>query len=198
MTRVLGNNGVRVVWGCADFGGHEFHGQGLSADECVAALRALSDWGCIELDTARLYGDGKQEGALGAALRSYGANCFQIASKAHPKFSLAYDALLAQVETSLSELGLGCLDLLYLHSVDEDVPLEETLRAVNELHQAGKIREFGLSNFSGWQTMQVYYKCKEMGCVLPTCYQGNYNPMARQAGEGFLPFLHIIPCILQP
>jgi aflatoxin B1 aldehyde reductase len=128
-------------------------------------------------------------------LRSYNGlhpQCFQVASKAHPKFSLAHDSLLAQAETSLAELGLDYIDLFYLHSVDEEVPLEETLRAVDRLHREGKILEFGLSNFSGWQTVQVYYMCKELGFCVPTVYQGNYNPLARQAEKSLFPALRML------
>ena len=77
--------------------------------------------------------------------------------------------------TSLGALGVPSVGILYLHSPDQDAPLEGALAAVDELHRQGKIREFGLSNFSAWQTVQVYYKCKELGYVLPTVYQGVFS-----------------------
>ena len=89
--------------------------------------------------------------------------------------SETHDALLEQVSTSLGALGVPSVGILYLHSPDQDAPLEGALAAVDELHRQGKIREFGLSNFSAWQTVQVYYKCKELGYVLPTVYQGVFS-----------------------
>jgi aflatoxin B1 aldehyde reductase len=174
-TRSFGN-GVKLVWGCESFG--PGFGQGLDAADSAAALRALAAFGTLELDTARIYGDGEAEGALGHALRDTApasGHLFDIATKAHPKFSLDHDALLEQVSTSLGALGVPSVGILYLHSPDQDAPLEGALAAVDELHRQGKIREFGLSNFSAWQTVQVYYKCKELGYVLPTVYQGVFS-----------------------
>lgn len=189
-TRSFGN-GVKLVWGCESFG--PGFGQGLNATDSAAALRALAKHGILELDTARIYGGGEAESALGQALRDTASNPerFNIATKAHPRFSLDHDALLEQVTTSLAALGVDRVGILYLHAPDQDARLESALAAVNTLHREGKIREFGLSNFSAWQTVQVYYKCKELGYVLPTVYQGNYNPLARQAEAALLPALRM-------
>ena len=72
----------------------------------------------------------------------------------------------------MADLALEQLDIYYLHSVDEEALLEETLAEIDRLHRAGMFRRFGLSNFSAWQTSQIYYKCKELGYVLPSVYQG--------------------------
>ena len=161
----------------------------------ILRLRCMhAEHGVLELDTARIYGDGEAEGALGQALRDTASNLeqpFDIATKAHPRFSLDYDALVEQVTTSLAALGVDSIGILYLHAPDQNARLESALAAVNRLHREGRIREFGLSNFSAWQTVQVYYKCKELGYVLPTVYQGNYNPLARQAEASLLPALRM-------
>ena len=132
-------NGVRLVWGCESFG--PGFGQGLDPADSDAALAALAEWGCVELDTARIYGDGEAEGALGAALAGSSAQ-FAVATKAHPKWSLSYEGVHEQVATSLAELGVESVELLYLHSVDPEAPLEGALRAVDELAAAGKVKEF--------------------------------------------------------
>ena len=142
MSRSFGN-GVKLVWGCESFG--PGFGQGLDELDSAAALDALAAFGITELDTARIYGDGEAEPALGAALASSAA-AFDVATKAHPKFSLEHDALLEQVSTSLAALGADSVGILYLHSPDPNAVLEGALGAVNELHKDGKIREFGLSN----------------------------------------------------
>ena len=132
-------NGVRLVWGCESFG--PGFGQGLDPADSDAALAALAEWGCVELDTARIYGDGEAEGALGAALAGSAAQ-FAVATKAHPKWSLSYEGVHEQVATSLAELAVESVELLYLHSVDPEAPLEGALRAVDELAAAGKVKEF--------------------------------------------------------
>ena len=71
-------NGVRLVWGCESFG--PGFGQGLDPADSDAALAALAEWGCVELDTARIYGDGEAEGALGAALAGSSAQ-FAVATR---------------------------------------------------------------------------------------------------------------------
>jgi aflatoxin B1 aldehyde reductase len=87
----------------------------------------------------------------------------------------------------MADLALEQLDIYYLHSVDEEALLEETLAEIDRLHRAGMFRRFGLSNFSAWQTSQIYYKCKELGYVLPSVYQGLYNPLSRSVESEVLP-----------
>jgi aryl-alcohol dehydrogenase-like predicted oxidoreductase len=109
--------------------------------------------------------------------------------------SLNYDSVTTQLRTSVQELG-RTVDIFYLHSVpapeDNDCPLEETLRAVNDLHREGLFKRFGLSNFPAFGVMQTYYKCKELGYVLPTVYQGQYNPLTRQAEAEVFPCLRLL------
>ena len=63
-----------------------------------------------------------------------------------------------------------------IHMPATDIPLEETLAEINECHVAGKIEEFGLSNFPAWQVVEVCQYCKRKGYVLPTVYQGEGAP----------------------
>ena len=64
---------------------------------------------------------------------------------------------------SLSELGTDCVDIYYLHAPDRSVPFEETLRAVNELHQQGKFVQLGLSNYAAWEVAEV---CFRIDCLM--------------------------------
>lgn len=81
------------------------------------------------------------------------------------------------------------VDVYFLHSPDPETPLEETLAAIQELYAAGKFRRFGLSNFLPDQVQQAYDICKEKGYVLPSVYQGNYNPVARRIEADLFPLL---------
>jgi len=95
-----------------------------------------------------------------------------IATKAAPP--LTRSAIREKCEASLAALQTDCVDLYYLHQPDVTVELDETLSTVNELHQEGKFKEFGLSNYAGWEVVDIWHRCKEKGWVLPTVYQGMY------------------------
>ena len=103
--------------------------------------------------------------------------------------------MLYQAETSLANLQTESIDLFYLHGPDIKVrirrtlpseqsltplpspprhqtPIEETLEAIDELAKAGKIVEFGLSNFPAWKVVDIWHKCAAKGMVRPTVFQG--------------------------
>ena len=144
----------------------------------------MAELGLDELDTARVYGAGQSEAALGAALgplRS-AVTCPFVATKVAPP--LGYAA------TSLVALQADCVDLFYLHSPDPDATIEETLRAVDEGHNAGKFNEFGLSNFTAGQVEQIVSHCRKHGIVQPTVFQGSYHVLQRhQTEQELLPVL---------
>ena len=81
------------------------------------------------------------------------------------------------------------VNILYFHAPDKSAPLEESLAAVNELHAAGVFAHFGLSNYLPDEVEAVHAHCKARGYVLPTVYQGNYNPLARKQEDVLLPTL---------
>ena len=176
--------GVGLVWGSMD---------SLSEAEYQEALAMLSDFGCTELDTARIYGGGKAEAGLGAALHAAPVplrESFVVHSKASPNQTygtLSAAGLQTQGRTTMAALRLDQLDIYYLHSVDEHTDLVETLEQINEMHKHGMFRRFGLSNFSAWQTTQAWYICKQRGWVLPSVYQGLYNPLSRSVEFEVLP-----------
>lgn len=97
------------------------------------------------------------------------------------RLGLSYDKVTASCETSFEQLGVPQIDIFYLHSVptetqDNTTVLEDTLRAVDDLHKRGLFRRFGVSSFPAWGVMQVYYKCKELGYVLPTVCESRNQP----------------------
>jgi aflatoxin B1 aldehyde reductase len=77
----------------------------------------------------------------------------------------------------------------YIHAPDHKVPLEETLAGINDLYEAGKFNNFGLSNFNAEEIKDVVRVAKENNYVLPTVYQGNYSAVARQLDSDILPTL---------
>ncbi|XP_064391547.1 aflatoxin B1 aldehyde reductase member 2-like isoform X2 [Halichondria panicea] len=116
----------------------------------------------------------------------------KIATKAHPKLHekrFTREGVVGQLTTSLSSLSVPSVDIFYLHAPDHDTPIEETLEAVQQLYTDGKFKELGLSNFASWEVANVYQICKNRGWVLPTVYQGMYNPITRMVETELIPCL---------
>lgn len=90
---------------------------------------------------------------------------------------------------SLQALQTDKVDLWYLHAPDRSVPLEETLKAVHALHQQGKFRRWGLSNYMSWEVAAICETCVREGYKLPEVYQGVYNALHRSIEYELLPCL---------
>jgi aryl-alcohol dehydrogenase-like predicted oxidoreductase len=75
------------------------------------------------------------------------------------------------------------MDIFYFHGSDRQTPLEEQRKAANELYQEGKFERFGVSNLLVDEVQTIHDICKKEGYVLPTVYQGGYNPLMRSADE---------------
>uniref|UniRef100_A0A8C4A7Q3 NADP-dependent oxidoreductase domain-containing protein n=1 Tax=Denticeps clupeoides TaxID=299321 RepID=A0A8C4A7Q3_9TELE len=141
-----------------------------------------------ELDTAFMYNDGQSEAIIGALQLP---DCVRIATKANPwdGKTLKPDSVRSQLETSLKRLRRQSADIFYLHAPDHQNPVQETLRACNELHTEGKFKELGLSNYASWEVAEIYWICKHNNWILPTVYQGMYNATTRQVETELLPCL---------
>jgi aryl-alcohol dehydrogenase-like predicted oxidoreductase len=135
---------------------------GSSVDDYEAAeqLAAFRDAGGTLVDTAPIYGDGACEELLGKLLaQSGGRDDLVLAGKAgftRRRGEVVKDgsrgSLLDQLDVSLGQLGTDHLDLWQIHTPDLDVPLEETLGALEHAVRTGRTRYVGISNFTGWQT----------------------------------------------
>ncbi|XP_067423633.1 aflatoxin B1 aldehyde reductase member 2 [Emydura macquarii macquarii] len=156
-----------------------------------ALLRAFLERGHRQLDTAHMYAGGASERILGALLAGGGGPAVKVATKANPweGKTLTPESVRSQLETSLERLQMKSVDLFYLHAPDHDTPVEQTLRACNELCKEGKFNELGLSNYAAWEVAEIYTICKYNNWVLPTVYQGMYNATTRQVETELLPCL---------
>jgi aryl-alcohol dehydrogenase-like predicted oxidoreductase len=103
------------------------------------------------------------------------------------------------LDDSLRRLGVDCVDLYQVHSWDPVTPLEETLRTLDDMVSAGKIRYIGLSNFTGWQVQKAVALATAAGYAVPVTQQSQYNLLVRElewevvpscldAGLGLLPW----------
>ena len=161
-TRKIGSLEVSLVGlGCNNFGGR------IDADATQQVVDAAIDAGITLFDTADVYGGGgKSEELLGRALGGRRAQVVVATKFGMPmgdgKAGAAPDYVRAACDDSLRRLGTDVIDLYQLHAPDPDVPVEDTLGALRELIDAGKVREIGCSNFtpemldgsSGWVSVQ--------------------------------------------
>ena len=175
---------MKVIFGTMTFGQGD---GGRISDETVmkSILETFKNAGFDEVDTARMYCGGNTEKALGELKVQ---KTFKLATKAFPFKNGMHSSeeLKRQFRESLSALQTGFVDIFYLHAPDPSTPFEETLKACNDLYQAGHFKELGLSNYSSWQVMEIYKICQVNNYVLPTVYQGRYSILTRDAeGELF-------------
>lgn len=95
--------------------------------------------------------------------------------------------MLRAAEASLRRLGTDYIDVYYFHRDDPQTPLEESLRAMEDLVRGGKVRYFGLSNFPGWRTAALVSECRRIGVPQPIVLQPCYNALHRVAEVEMLP-----------
>ena len=92
-------------------------------------------------------------------------------------------------EASLKRLKTDWIDLYQIHRPQPSVPIDETLRALDELIRAGKVRYAGCSTFAAWQACEAHYVARELGIHGFSCEQPPYNLMDRRIERELLPFL---------
>jgi aflatoxin B1 aldehyde reductase len=170
--------------------GYEGYGSRVHDPETARQMfDAFAAAGYRNVDTAHGYGNGSCEqmlGDLGVAKDFSVATRFEPLSVPHGHDP---DILRHSVRTSLERLRTGSVAILYLAYRDSGTPLEDTLRAVDELHREGIFGELGLSNFSAADVRTVLGICSANRWVRPTVYQGLYNAVSRRAEDELLPAL---------
>ncbi|MBE0609567.1 MAG: aldo/keto reductase [Dehalococcoidia bacterium] len=202
--RSLGRTGVKVsnlCLGCMMFGGKT-----TPADSAAIIDRAL-DAGINFLDTANVYSIGRSEEATGEALKRNGKrNEVVLATKVHGKMGPGPNDMnntrrhiIEQCEASLRRLQTDWIDLYQIHRPQSDMPIDETLRAMDDLVRSGKVRYIGTSTFAAWQLVESLWASKEYGLNRFVCEQPPYNlldrrierellPMAQSYGIGTIPW----------
>jgi aryl-alcohol dehydrogenase-like predicted oxidoreductase len=213
--RELGRSGFRVsrvILGCGNFGGigsaPAFFGQGESEEEAFAIMDAAWELGITAFDTADAYGGGRSETAIGKWLRSKSPDVrdrIVITTKTFNPMQEGADRglsrarILRQIDTSLERLGLEGVPLYMAHAWDTETPIEETLRAFDEVVRAGKVGAVGGSNVTGEQLTEAleiselerlarYEWAQNAYSLLERTANDDVLPVCREHGLGFAPF----------
>ncbi len=160
--RKVGRSGLGVSvlgLGCNNFG------MRIDAQQTRAVVHAAVDAGITLFDTAEMYGGGKSEEFLGAALAEVGRrDDVVIASKfGRADVGGSRSEIIRACERSLRRLGTDYIDLYYQHYVDRTTPVEETLAALTQLVEQGKVRYLGSSNVASWHVAEADHTAHERG-----------------------------------
>ena len=188
--RRLGASGLKVSQ--LGLGGNTF-GRAVDAAETAGIVAAALDLGVNFYDTADVYSQGVSETYLGAALAGKRDQAV-IATKVHGPMGSGPNErgssrahIIAGVDASLDRLHTDYIDLLQLHAWDAETPLEETLRALDDLVRAGKIRYVGCSNFSAWQMVWGLWLADRRGWAPFVTNQSRYSLLSREVERELLP-----------
>lgn len=188
--RLLGDTGIRIsalALGTMTFG------READRKESAAIFGRCRDAGINCFDCANVYSNGEAEKILGeliAGCRNELVITTKVAGKTGGDINargLSRRHMVEAVEASLRRLKTDRLDLYILHRFDEQTPLEETLRALDDLVSQGKILYAGASNFSAWQMMKALGISAREGLAAFKCIQPMYNLVKRQAEVEILP-----------
>src|SRR5512140_1822323 len=198
--RLLGTTGLFVselCLGTMTFGGKDFwavvgtQGQG-EVDELVGASL---DAGINFVDTADIYSFGESETLLGKALAGK-RDKVVLATKVRGRtgagpndVGLSRGHIMAAVEASLRRLGTDWIDLYQIHGFDALTPLEETLRALDDLVRRGLVRYIGCSNLAAWQLMKALGISREQQLERFRCTQSYYSLAGRELERETIPLI---------
>lgn len=200
--RNLGRSGLKVSaigLGCNNFG------MRIDQAQTQAVVDAALDAGINFFDTADIYGGSQSEVFLGQALAGKRDRAIVATKFANPMGEGAYRRggsrryIVSAVEASLKRLNTDRIDLYQMHVPDADTPIEETLRALDDLVRQGKIRYIGHSNFPAWRIAEAEFTARQMGVTPFVSSQDEYSlvvrdiekdllPAAQQYNFGLLPF----------
>jgi aryl-alcohol dehydrogenase-like predicted oxidoreductase len=199
--RRLGRSGLHVS--AVGLGTNNI-GSRLDATASRAVVDAALDAGITFIDTADTYGKGASETTLGQVLGNRRREVL-IATKFSGAFAGPLERgasrrwIVTEVEASLRRLRTDWIDLYQVHFPDPETPIEETLRALDDLVHAGKVRYVGTSNFAAWQIVDADWTARAGHLTRPISVQHHYNllrreieadvlPVARAFGLGVIPY----------
>jgi aryl-alcohol dehydrogenase-like predicted oxidoreductase len=190
--RKLGPAGVRVS--VIGLGTNRFGTEALPQEQVNNIIDAAAELGINHIDTSNSYTGGRSEETLGTALKGRWHK-FMVATKFYfPVGEGPNDRgasryfMMNAVEGSLRRLQSDHIDLYYVHRWDENTPIEETLRALDDLIRAGKVRYVGASSFASWQLAHANLLAEVRGWTSFVVLQSHYHMLEREVEREVLPY----------
>ena len=188
--RRMGRTGLKVSEICL---GTMTFGQGTDEAAARKMVDLAFDAGINFFDTANGYADGRSETILGNILKGRRQEAI-IASKVfnpmgtNPNNSgMSRVHIMQAIEDSLTRLQTDYLDIYYIHHVDIQTPLEEMLRAFDNLVTQGKVRYIACSNYEAWRLMEAIWISDSNGLARFECYQPQYSLVVRDIEQELIP-----------
>jgi aryl-alcohol dehydrogenase-like predicted oxidoreductase len=191
--RRLGSSGLNVsayALGTNSFGGR------ADEDTSIAIIHHALDHGVNLIDTANVYTNSNSERIIGRALRGrrgqavVATKCALKTGEGPNDEGASRAHIMREIEGSLARLGTEYIDLYQIHTWDERTPLEETLRALDDLVRAGKVRYIGCSNYAAWQVTRALWISDRRGFARYESVQPAYSPADRRIET------ELVPCCL--
>ncbi len=198
----------RICLGCMTYGTSKWRPWVLDEEASRPFYRRAWEAGINFFDTADMYSDGESEAVLGRALRDLAIPRDQVvvATKVfHPTGPSANERGLSRkhirhaIESSLKRLNLDYVDLYQIHRFDPATPIEETLRALDDVVRSGKALAIGASSMFAWQMAKMLHESDRLGLSRFATMQNHYNlvyreeeremnPLCRDEGIGLIPW----------
>ncbi|KAJ5091208.1 hypothetical protein NUU61_006078 [Penicillium alfredii] len=213
----LGNSGLkvsRIILGCMTYGNPSWEGSPwvLDEEQSLPILKKAYDMGINTFDTANTYSNGISESIIGTALTRYNIPRSRVVIMTKLYYPVLEDTpdlrpspavnegllvnqmglsrkhIFDAVEGSLRRLKTDYIDVLQLHRLDANTPPEETMRALHDLVQMGKVRYLGASSMHCWEFARLQYTAKRNGWTTFVSMQGLYNLLYREEEREMNPF----------
>lgn len=201
----LGNSGIRIsrlCVGCMSFGdpASKMHAWTLNPEESESIIKHALNLGINFFDTANCYSAGTSEEYLGRAIKNNVARDeVVLATKVYfNEGHLSKKAIAREVEGSLKRLGTDYVDLLIIHRFDYDTSVEETMEALHNVVQAGKVRAIGASAMYGYQFAKLQSAAAKNGWTKFVSMQNHYNLLYREDERELIPICQEQGIVLTP
>ncbi|KAJ7590429.1 NADP-dependent oxidoreductase domain-containing protein [Mycena floridula] len=213
----LGQTGLKVsvpILGAMSFGSSKWGGWPIEEEESIAILKAAWDRGVSTIDTANVYSNGESERIVAKFIKKYqiprsqvviATKCYGLVGE-NPgdrtvlmpelrktrrfvnQYGLSRAAIFNAVEESLERLDTPYIDLLQIHRYDVDTPGEETMKALHDLVQSGKVRYIGASSMRTWQFAHLNEIAEKHNWTKFVSMQNEYSLLYREEEREMLPY----------
>ncbi|THX03266.1 putative aldo/keto reductase [Aureobasidium pullulans] len=216
--RKVGHSGLRVsvpIFGCMSIGDSKAMPWTLEEEDALPLLKAAFDRGLNTWDTANVYSNGSSEAIVGKAIEKYQiprekvvilTKCFWGVSECHDElhwtnrelfepskdyqnqYGLSRTAIFNQVDASLKRLNTSYIDLFQIHRFDTTTPMEETMKALHDLVEQGKVRYIGASSMYATQFARMQFVAERNGWTKFISMQNQYNMLYREEEREMIRF----------